>query len=200
MSTAQVTTQAQEGGGNNNAIFIALVPWVLFTVVAAHGTLKIASILSLALALVIAAPGLRARRPKALELGAVAAFAGFTVIAFAADPSTGTWLEHYARAVAAGLLALIAFGSLLFVPFTEQYAREQVPREAWSSARFKSINRQITVLWGGTFLLMVPGHIVAGELNMTWSNLLFNWAVPIGLVLFAIKRMGVITGDAEAAR
>ena len=54
---------------------------------------------------VIAAPSVVARRPKVLELGAVVAFVGFTVVAFVADPSTTAWLARYARAIAALLLA-----------------------------------------------------------------------------------------------
>ncbi len=42
------------------------------------------------------------RRPRMLELGAVAAFAGFAIVAFSADPATGAWVARYARAIAAG--------------------------------------------------------------------------------------------------
>lgn len=52
----------------------------------------------------------------------------------AIPPLAAGW-GAYARAVAAGLLALIAFCSLLLTPFTEQYAREQVPQQFWSSPR-----------------------------------------------------------------
>ena len=50
---------------------------------------------------VIAAPSVLAGRPKVLELGAVVAFVGFTVVALVADPSTTAWLARYARAIAA---------------------------------------------------------------------------------------------------
>jgi hypothetical protein len=42
------------------------------------------------------------------------------VLALQADAATTEWLVRYARAVSAGLLALISFGSLLWTPFTEQ--------------------------------------------------------------------------------
>jgi hypothetical protein len=54
------------------------------------------------------------------------------VLALQADAATTEWLVRYARAVSAGLLALISFGSLLWTPFTE----------LWSSCRFKDINRR----------------------------------------------------------
>jgi len=180
--------------GNSLPMYVALVPWLLFTVIAEHGTLKIASIAALVIAVGIAIPGIRQGNPKVIEIGAAVAFAGFTVVAFAADASVAHWLERYARAVAAGLLAIIALGSLLFTPFTEQYARERVPRELWSSPRFKAINRQLTLLWAGVFCVMVVSHVIAGEIDKRGANIFFNWVVPIFLVLSAVKRIDVITG------
>ncbi len=60
-------------------------------------------------------------------------FAIFTGIAFGADASTSGWVAEYARGLAAAGLSLIAFASLLFTPFTEQYAREQVDERFWNS-------------------------------------------------------------------
>ncbi len=114
---------------------------MLFTLITQHDSLKAAAIAALGAGVVIALSALIAGRPKVLELGAVLAFVGFTVVAFSADPATSAWLAGYARAIAAGVLALISVGSLLLTPFTEQYARESVPRQFWSSPRFKEINR-----------------------------------------------------------
>jgi hypothetical protein len=187
-----------EKGSHGSGVFIALVPWVLFTVVAEHGTLKLASVAALVIAIGISLPGILKGRPKLLELGAVIAFIGFTVVAFAADASLGEFVERYARAIAAALLALIAFASLTAVPFTEQYARDEVPRELWSSPTFKSVNRRLTVMWGTVFAAMVPFHIAAGAIDTRPTNIVFNWLIPIGLVLWGIKETSVITGDKEA--
>ena len=83
-------------------MFIALIPWVLFTVVAEHGTLKLASVASLLIAVGDQPSRASLRgKPKLLELGAVFAFIGFTAVAFAADASLGEFVERYARAIAA---------------------------------------------------------------------------------------------------
>ena len=76
---------------------MAFVPWVLFTLITQHDSLKAAAIAALGAAVAIALPSLTAGRPKMLELGAIAAFAGFTVVAFSADPATGAWLARSAR-------------------------------------------------------------------------------------------------------
>lgn len=168
-------------------IYVAFVPWLLFSVITTHAEVRAAAVIALVAAVVISLPSIRDGRPKALEIGAIIAFVGFTIVALTADAETREWLARYARAIAAALLALIAFVSLLRTPFTEQYARESVPREYWSSPRFKAINRQLTTMWGFVFLLMVPSHVAAGAIDTHRAATLFNWVIPVGLVVIAVK-------------
>ncbi|MGH2884058.1 MAG: hypothetical protein ACRDPA_15425, partial [Solirubrobacteraceae bacterium] len=58
---------AEPSGGGGKGIFIALIPWIIFTVLAAHSTLKLGSLVALAAAVVIAIPGIRSGHPKSLE-------------------------------------------------------------------------------------------------------------------------------------
>jgi MFS family permease len=202
MSTTRLTAaeraqQKTRGFG----IYIAFLPWVLFTLITQHDSLQAAAIAALGAAVVIALPSLTAGRPKVLELGAILAFAGFTVVAFTADPATSAWVARYARAIAAGVLALISFGSLLLTPFTEQYARESVPRGFWSSPRFKEINRHLTLMWSWVFVAMIPSHLIAGAINTHRANTIFNWVVPIVLIIWAAKRTAALsTSERQAAR
>src|ERR1700729_1085660 len=92
-STSKASTEPHKGG---SAIFIALVPWVIFTVLVQHSSLILGSVVALVVAAVIAVPGVRAGRPKILELGAVATFIGFTVAALVVDHHTATVLARYA--------------------------------------------------------------------------------------------------------
>lgn len=179
------TPQEHRFGSN---IYIAFVPWVLFSVITTHAEVKAAAVVALVAAILISVPSIREGRPKALEIGAIIAFVGFTVVALTADAATDEWLARYARAISATLLALIAFSSLLRTPFTEQYARESVPQELWSSPRFKSINRRLTAMWGFVFLIMAPSHVAAGVIDTHRAATFFNWVIPIGLVVFAVKR------------
>jgi len=184
-SSATAAGDAKPAGGG---IFIGLISWVLFTIVAEHGTLKAASIVALVIAVGVCVYSARGGgRPKMIELAAVVTFVVFTVIAFIADPSVTHWLTRYARAVAAAVLALLVFGSLLFVPFTEEYAREAVPREYWGSPRFQEVNRRLTLMWGGVFTVMTASHVLAGAVDKSGTNIIFNWAIPIALVLWGVK-------------
>jgi hypothetical protein len=191
-----VSTNANAGSESSSGgkgIFIALIPWIIFTVLVAHSTLKLGSIVALGAAVVIAIPGIRSGHPKSLEIGAVATFIGFVVVAFLVDASTAHWVARYARGIAALILGLIAFGSLLFVPFTEQYAREKVPERYWGSATFKATNRKLTALWGFVFVAMVPFHIVAGTVNTRAGNIICNWVIPLALISWGIKQTSAVT-------
>jgi hypothetical protein len=195
MSSNQPERAEPSAGGKG--IFIALIPWIAFTVLAMHSSLKLGSLVALAAAVVIAVPGIRAGRPKLLEVGAVVTFIGFVVVAFLADGSTADGIARYARGIAALILALISFGSLLFTPFTEEYAREQVPEQYWASPKFKEINRKLTTMWSCIFAAMVPFHAIAGALDTRAGNLVFNWAIPLGLVYWGIKRSSA-AGEPDA--
>jgi uncharacterized membrane protein len=180
---------AKEGAPAGAGIFVGLIPWFLFTIIAEHGTLKIASIASVVIAVGVCVYSTRGgERPKMIEVAAVATFICFTVVAFVADPSVTHWLTRYARAVAAGVLALLVFGSLLFVPFTEEYARAAVPREYWNSPKFKRLNRRLTALWGGVFAVMTVSHVIAGSIDKRGTNIIFNWVIPIALILWGVKQ------------
>jgi hypothetical protein len=194
-TVSEPSTQAATGPGAG--IYLAFIPWILFTLIAQHSTLKLAAVGALLASVMIAAHSVRAGGAKVLELGAVLAFGAFTVVAFKGDPATAAFVDRYARAIAAGLLALIALGSLLVVPFTEQYARQTVPRQFWASPQFKQINRKLTAMWGLVFAAMVPAHVIAGAVDTHRANLIFNWAIPIVLVTWAAKQTARVSDSAH---
>jgi hypothetical protein len=191
--SSTTTSSAPKGG-----ILVGFAPWVLFTVLAEQVSLTAASAAALAAAIAVAAPGVLARKPKVIEISAIVAFVAFLAIALVASPTDADWITRYARAIAAGLLALVAFGSMLTSPFTEQYAREHVPEAYWSAPEFRAINRRLTAVWGFVFTGMVISHVIAGTINSTPGNIAFNWVVPIVLILQGLKRMTLAASDAPA--
>jgi hypothetical protein len=198
-SAPRAAKSDHESQGHGLGLYIALVPWVLFTLLAQHSTLKLAAVAALVVAGAIMVRSIFAGGLKLLELGAVIAFIAFTVAAFAGDHATAAWMARYSRAIAAALLALIALGSLVFTPFTEQYAREQVPREFWSSAPFKATNRRLTVMWASVFAAMVPFHVIAGIIDKKPTNIICNWVIPIALIVWGAKRSDELAGQADNA-
>ncbi|HVO55637.1 MAG TPA: hypothetical protein VMT37_14590 [Solirubrobacterales bacterium] len=171
-----------------SSIWLGFVPWLVFVVISRRDTPTAAVVVGLLAAIAVAIPGIRAGRPKILELGTVAFFVVFGAIVIAADPGSHDVLVRYARAFATAGLALIAFGSLaLGSPFTEQYAREQVEESQWSSPAFHAVNRRLTALWGAAFVAMTCSHVIAGAIDTRRAETIFNWVIPIVLVIVVVK-------------
>jgi hypothetical protein len=89
-------------------------------------------------------------------------------------------------------LALVMPGSLLVVPFTEQYARESVLRQYWHSPVFRAVNRRISAVFGLAVLAAAACHLYAGYLgahaDLTHAaNLALNWVIPVLAILAAIN-------------
>lgn len=199
MSTHTLPPSADPAGhkAGGTPIYIAFVPWVLFAVVSHRDTLLAGAVVALLAAVAVCAYSARGSTPKLPELAAVGTFAAFTVVALLVSGSVADDVSRYARAIAAAMLSLITFASLLGTPFTEAYARESVPREHWSSPAFKAINRRLTIMWGCVFAAMVPAHVLAGIIDTRRADTLLNWVVPIVLLTWAVKRTGEVSSQAR---
>ncbi|MFC5139902.1 hypothetical protein ACFPK1_16805 [Actinomycetospora rhizophila] len=170
------------------------VPWIVFTLTASRlgaGAVGVACLLALVVAVgLIAREMIKGESPKLLEVSAAVVFLALGIVAFAV-PGVDAFLAGYGRALAAAALAAIIFATLPVMPFTEQYARESVPREFWHTERFRSINRRISAVWGAVIVGMAVSHAVAGTFDAPGAgagfrptDLVFNWVVP-GLLIWA---------------
>ncbi len=186
--------------GPHSSIWLGFVPWLLFAVISRRDTPEAAIVVGLVAAVAVALPGLLRGRPKILEFGTIAFFVLFGVIVFAVDPGSNDFLARYGRAIATAGLALIAFGSLAAGhPFTAQYAREQVDRSVWDTDTFRVLNRRFTALWGAVFLAMACSHVVAGAIDTRRAETIFNWVIPIALVVLAVRYMQATRETVRAA-
>ncbi|WP_245171337.1 hypothetical protein [Streptomyces decoyicus] len=134
---------------------IGMTPWIAMSVLVGPGRYELAVGVSLALAVAIVIVG-RIRSPgasfKILEISDVVFFAAMAVIGIFPSAGTHRWLENYSGELSNIALMVIALGSMAVgVPFTLQYAREQVPREFWDNPRFLRTNYRITGTWGAAF-------------------------------------------------
>jgi hypothetical protein len=192
---------------NSKTMFLSLIPWVLFTVIAGHGGTGFvgpAALIATVLAAGIALKNSRGSNLKVIDASGIVTFGALTVIGFAGSDAVRQHVIDYGRAGSALVLAAVMLGSLLFVPFTEQYAREATPKQYWNSPVFRAVNRRISALWGGAILVMAGSHFVSGHLeaagNLTnRDNLVLNWVIPVLLVLGAMKLTGRIVGEDSPA-
>lgn len=192
---------------NSNKMFLSLIPWVVFSVTINRrgaDAAAIAALAAAALSLFFLIKESQRGRVKIIDITGVATFGALAFVGFSGGRSVTDWIADYGRGTAALVLAVIMLGSAITVPFTEQYARESVPREYWNSPVFRSINRKISALWGGVAAVMGAGHLLAGRLDPASNpvagarpvDLILNWALPIALILFAVNQSKQI---AEAA-
>jgi magnesium-transporting ATPase (P-type) len=163
------------------------LPWIIFWVVSSPSTWKVAAWGALLAAVLVAIPD--AARPggiKALDLGTVAFFAVVSILALVLDRKEFSWFEDWSQFISSMVLAAIAFTSLAFTPFTEQYARDSTPRELWNAPAFKRINRQLTASWGVVFFLTAISGVLAVKGSHSTRDL-FTWILPIVLIVGALK-------------
>ena len=177
-------------------IVLGFAPWIVYLIVVglagAHGV-PLAALLALAVAIgLVAQSVIRRQAPKLLAVAAAVIFAGYGVAALAA-PGVEPFLAVYGRAVAALLLALTILVLLPVLPFTEQFARESVPRRYWSSPRFRALNRRVSAVWA----LAIGGSGIANALAATLADdpgahrgllpVLLRIVVPVVLLIGAMR-------------
>jgi hypothetical protein len=166
--------------------FAGFAPWIIFAVVASPSTWEWATLAALLAAVILALPT-QGHPPKLLDLATVAFFAVLAVSALFLDRAELEDLERYAQAISSFALAALVLGSLPFLPFTEQYARENVPRRVWDSPLFKHTNRVLTALWGVVFLACGVMGVIAEGTSTGTENAVLNWVVPVCLIVGALK-------------
>ncbi|GAA2586179.1 hypothetical protein [Streptomyces tubercidicus] len=191
---AQGRTDTAAGGRLSHLLdspVIGMSPWIAMSVLVGPGRFELAVGIALALAVAIVIAG-RIRRPgssfKILEICDVVFFAVMAIIGIFASPGTHRWLENYSGEVANIALMAIALGSMACrVPFTLQYAREQVPREFWGEPRFLRTNYYITGAWGAAFAVAAIagayGDLVLHNSNNLWTG----WIIQIAAIIAALQ-------------
>lgn len=171
-------------------VLTGFLPWIIFWVVSSPSTWEVAAVGALIAAVIVAVPDSRgAGGVKVLDLGSIAFFALISILALFLDRQDLSWLEDWSQVISSGSLALIAFASLMFTPFTEQYARDSTLPELWDSPVFKKINRGLTLGWGVVFALTAISGVIAIEGSHS-SRDFFTWILPIILIVGAFKLQG----------
>jgi hypothetical protein len=191
---------------NAKKMLMSLVPWVLFTVVVERKGSGSAAFAALAAAAVAAVLVAKARETgiKILDVAGVGTFLALGMVALTGDAAVRGQVSEYGRGIAALVLAAVMLGSVLVVPFTEQYARESVPSQYWGSPVFRSVNRHLSAAWGLAALVSGGSHLLAGHLQASGHDtmavrLLLNWAVPAVLGLAAMGYTKRIAGSSAQA-
>ncbi|MFH8569252.1 hypothetical protein [Streptomyces sp. NPDC017993] len=175
----------RDAGPGNGSLFFAFAPWIIFDVVAGPSTWGYAALAGLIASVVLTVPDIRRGQVNVLNAAGLVFFAVVSILALVWDRGQGIWLEEYAQVISSGLIALVAFASLAFDPFTAQYARKSTPEQVWDTPRFKKANRVLTLLWACVFAVIALLGWLA--LRFTSADDWLNWVIPVALIVLAVR-------------
>jgi len=164
--------------------FIGFVPWIIYWVVAdGPSTWMFGAICAVISALIL---GVSAGRggPRLLEVVTIVFFIGVTIAGIVVGARDRDWMDGYATALSSGVLAIMAMGSLAFVPFTAQYAPESAPQHDWEKAAFRRTNQVLTLMWALVFsLIAVLGYVaVQSPATVNWTKAVIPAVVIVGAI------------------
>ncbi len=193
------------------AMIVSFTPWVLFGVIvkwAGPDHAAIAALVAFAVAAVLLVKNSWHSQVKIIDAAGAATFGILAVVGFTGGIPADNWIADFGRGAVTLLLAAIMLVSAATVPFTEQYARESVPRQYWGSPVFRATNRKISAMWGAVIAIAGGAHLAAGALAPVTDsghagqsspvvNVLLNWVVPIALIMFATKQTQRIKSSAR---
>jgi hypothetical protein len=162
--------------------FVGFVPWIIYWVVAdGPSTWMFGAICAVISALIL---GVSAGRggPRVLEVVTIVFFIAVTVAGMVVGAQDRDLMDTYATTLSAGVLGVMALGSLAFVPFTEQYAPESAPRHEWEKSAFRRTNRVLTLMWALVFaLIAVLGYVaVKAPSTIDWTKAVIPIVVIVG--------------------
>ena len=170
--------------------YLGFLPWIVFALVARQSLEGVAwgGVAAVLTAGLIAIASARTRSVKELEIFSLALFFTLAVAGALNQHDPDGFLQRYHNGLAVGALACFAVASLAFEPFTEQYARELVQRKYWNTNRFNRANVELTLMWAVVFVAVAASQITAGIIETRLGATIFNWVLPIGLVLLGVRQ------------
>ncbi|OKK22017.1 hypothetical protein AMK16_01905 [Streptomyces sp. CB00455] len=188
--------------------FVGLSPWIVFSLLVGPGRFEWAVGLALAISVALVVVGRltgSGGSVKILEVADVVFFAILTVVGAFASDGTRRWLETYAGEVANLALVVIALGSMAVrMPFTLQYAREQVDPQHWQAPSFIRTNYVITGVWALAFMINAAvgayGDLVLHNPDNIWTGWIIQVVTIIGALRFTQWYPDVVRARAGTGR
>jgi hypothetical protein len=175
-------------------LILSFLPLVAFSVLARllpHGDVGVAALT----AAVIAAIAMVAVRPvwppKILNTCSFVLFTVLAIAGFTGGAGNDRWLATWAAAGVGLAMGLVILALIPVMPFTEQFARESVPREQWTSPVFKKINRVLSSGWGLALIGLGVSRTIATAINRSGSHsaaqIILGAVVPVAILIYMFK-------------
>jgi phosphoglycerol transferase MdoB-like AlkP superfamily enzyme len=131
-------------------LLLAFSPWIAFWIISGGQSMVRLKIGICVAAILVLVMGIT-RLHRGLILWAGVVFFAFALVAVVFLQNL--WVIKHLGILASGTLFMATMVSIMIgQPFTESYAREQVPREMWQSPGFIRSSYTVTGVWGLVFL------------------------------------------------
>jgi len=168
--------------------YCALLPWIVFTVIARRNGDGVAwgclAAVVTACALLAASRRRGSGARNALMLYVIGAFSVFGVVGLFLD-NPSSWLPEFARALGAGIYAAIFLVSLAFTPAVEHYTRLHVRQSVWTDRRFLNVNTAISLVLAAAFTAIAGSMALGPMIGSVPAYTTFNWVVPVAILTVA---------------
>jgi hypothetical protein len=175
---------------------VGFAPWIIFSIVVKDVGWEIGALAGLVSSAILSYPSFERGTLKILDYVGFVFFAALVVLGLFLDRAELDWVDEYSTVISMGAIAVVVFASLAFVPFTEQYARESTPREAWDNPGFKRTNRHLTTVWGLVFLVVAIDSLV--QVLLDSDAALLDWIIPVAAIVGGFKYTSYYVAKARA--
>lgn len=193
MTGGSATASPSRGAGRLGRVLdgplTGISPWIVLGVVEGPGRMGWAAGAALALSVVfLVSDRIRGRSLKLLAVVDVVFFAALLVLVLLISPAWTQWLETWIGEISNIALVLVAVGSMLVrMPFTLQYAREQVDPQYWHLPAFLRVNYVITGAWAAAFLVSAVAGFYGDAVLQDSNNIWTGWVIQVGAMLVALQ-------------
>ena len=175
-------------------LILVFLPLVVFSVLARflpHGYIGVAGLAAAVVALIAILTSHPVWPPKIINTCSLVLFALIAVLGFTLGKHDDRWLATWSGGGVAVILGLIILALVPVIPFTEQFAREAVPRAEWTSPTFKKINRVLSAAWGAAIVAIGVARVAAAAINghttRRLPELLLGLGVPLVIIVYMLK-------------
>jgi hypothetical protein len=172
-----------------NSPLLGFAPWIALSVLEGPGRIELAAAVALAMSLAfVLTDRLRGRSLKLLGCVDVVSFAALLIVGLLLSDDSRRWLETWFGEISNIILVVVVAGSMLArLPFTLQYAREEVDGVYWDNPVFLRINYLITGAWGLAFLVSAVAGFYGDAVLHNDNNLWTGWVIQIGADVLAAR-------------
>ena len=172
--------------------FSPLIAFSLLSKVLPSSDIGVAGLVAALLALVVMLTSRPVWPPKILNACSFVVFTVLAVLGFSLGTGDKTWLATWPGGGVAIVIGAVMLLLVPVIPFTEQYAKESVPREEWGSPTFKRVNHGLSLAWGVATVLIGFARVAAEAVARHSSGhhlaqILLGAGVPIVVIVYMLK-------------